>query len=90
VIVRTLSSEFGVVLAFPRKWVRVSVMTDTCGDQGMQVLRPVCPNCQLPMQYQTSKLDQTHGHLRHVMFVCSCGLTSQVIAELSQASRNRP
>jgi hypothetical protein len=37
---------------------------------------PVCPNCNLPMRYQTSEVDQQDGKVRHVMFVCSCGLTS--------------
>jgi hypothetical protein len=37
---------------------------------------PVCPNCKLPMRYQTSELDEQRGKVRHVMFVCSCGLTS--------------
>jgi hypothetical protein len=35
------------------------------------------------MRYQTSQLDKQHGNLRHVMFVCSCGLASdQVIAAM--------
>jgi RNase P subunit RPR2 len=37
---------------------------------------PVCPNCKVPMRYQTSELDRLHSNIRHVMFVCSCGLTS--------------
>jgi hypothetical protein len=28
------------------------------------------------MRYETSELDKQHGNIRHVMFVCSCGLTS--------------
>ena len=44
---------------------------------------PVCPNCQLPMRYETSELDKTHANLRQVMFVCDCGLTSdQVVLDL--------
>jgi hypothetical protein len=43
--------------------------------------RPVCPNCKVPMRYQSSELDKEHAHIRHVMFVCSCGLTSdQMVA----------
>jgi hypothetical protein len=35
------------------------------------------------MRYETSELDRQHGNLRHVMFVCSCGLTSdQVVVAL--------
>jgi hypothetical protein len=42
---------------------------------------PVCPNCNLQMRYATSEVDEQHGKLRHVMFVCSCGLTSdQMVA----------
>jgi hypothetical protein len=40
---------------------------------------PVCPNCQLPMRYETSELDKQQRNLRHVMFVCSCGLTSDQV-----------
>jgi hypothetical protein len=42
---------------------------------------PVCPNCILPMRYAASEVDQQYDNLRHVMFVCSCGLASdQVVA----------
>jgi hypothetical protein len=31
------------------------------------------------MRYQTSELDQQRSNLRHVMFICSCGLTSGLL-----------
>jgi RNase P subunit RPR2 len=40
---------------------------------------PVCPNCHLPMRYEASERDKTHSNLRHVMFICSCGLTSDQV-----------
>jgi hypothetical protein len=57
-----------------------SVVTETFQQQ--PALRPpVCPNCKLPMRYETSELDEQHTNIRHVMFVCSCGLTSdQMVA----------
>jgi hypothetical protein len=57
-------------------------MTETF-EERPRVKPPVCPNCKLPMRYQTSELDKHHGNRRHVMFVCSCGLTSgQVVANI--------
>jgi hypothetical protein len=57
-------------------------MTETFQEQP-RVRPPVCPDCKLPMRYQTSQLDKQHGNLRRVMFVCSCGLASdQVIAAM--------
>jgi hypothetical protein len=57
-------------------------MTETF-EERPRVKPPVCPNCKLPMRYQTSELDEQHGNRRHVMFVCSCGLTSgQVVADI--------
>jgi hypothetical protein len=56
-------------------------------EQQPRVQRPVCPYCKLPMRYQMSEFDKQRGNLRHVMFVCSCGLNSdQVIAEALLAS----
>jgi len=35
------------------------------------------------MRYQTSELDKQRSNLRHVMFICSCGLTSdQLVANM--------
>jgi len=45
---------------------------------------PLCPNCKLPMQYATSELDKVHSNIRHVMFVCSCGLTSDQVILASE------
>jgi hypothetical protein len=53
-------------------------MVETC--QSQQALQaPVCPNCETPMRYQLSDPDQQDGNLCHIMFVCSCGLTSQIV-----------
>ena len=40
-------------------------------------LRPAtCPNCRTPMCYSASEMDKTYTEIRQVMFICSCGLTS--------------
>jgi hypothetical protein len=59
-------------------------MVETYQPQPPMLRPPVCPNCKLPMRYQTSELDQHHSNLRHVMFVCSCGLTSELVAIMDE------
>lgn len=59
----------------------VNAMVETYQPQPPTLRPPVCPHCKLPMRYRTSELDKQHNNLRHVMFVCSCGLTSdQLVA----------
>ena len=57
------------------------------GQQRPAVRTPVCPNCRMPMRYETTEADRHHDNLRHVLFVCSCGLASdQMVADIGRTS----
>jgi hypothetical protein len=40
---------------------------------------------QAAVRYQTTEFDKQHGHLRHVMFVCTCNLASDRIVANSSS-----
>jgi hypothetical protein len=43
---------------------------------------PICPDCLKPMRFVTSEAEKTHDILRHVLFVCDCGRSSdQLVAD---------
>ena len=56
------------------------------------VRSPVCPDCIESMHFVYAEPDKQHTSVRHVIFTCDCGRTSdQMIADITlPASRSEP
>jgi hypothetical protein len=51
--------------------------------QATSLRPPVCIDCRLPMHFVASQANTVHPQLRHCLFACDCGRTSdQLIAEI--------
>lgn len=53
-------------------------------DSSKPVRSPVCPDCMKSMRFVCAELDKQHTSVRHVIFACGCGRTSdQMIADVT-------
>jgi hypothetical protein len=58
-------------------------MPDVRSDNPWSPIKPpICPDCDVPMRLESGWPDTLHTNLRHMIFICDCGRTSdQMVAD---------